>query len=58
MLFQKYVAQGQHQRMAGMQHGGKGRTRLVERADSFARETHPLVTPEHWCEFTAITAGD
>ena len=44
--------------MAGMKHGGKGGTGLVERADSFAGEADPLVTLEHGGEFAAVAAGD
>ena len=41
-----------------MEHGGEGRARLVEWADSFAGEANSLVSLEHWCEFAAVAAGD
>ena len=58
MLFQKHVANREHQRMAGMKHRRKRRAGLIERADSFARKADALITFEHRGEFTAVAAGD
>ena len=58
MLFQQHVADGEHERVAGMEHGGEGDARLVERADGFPGEADALVTLEHGSEFAAVAAGD
>ena len=43
VLFQQQVAHGEHERVAGMEHGGEGQARLVERADGFFGEADALV---------------
>ena len=58
MLFQEYVADRKHQRVTRMEHGGEGRARFVERADSFPGEADALVTLQHRCEFSTVAAGD
>ncbi len=58
VLFQQQVAHSEHEGVAGMEHGGEGKPRLVERADGFFREAHALVALQHGGEFAAVAPGD
>ena len=58
VLFQQHVADGEHERVAGMKHAGEGSAGLVQRADGFLGEADALVALEHGSEFAAVAAGD
>ena len=58
MLLQQDVADGEHERVAGVHHAGEGKARLVERADGFLGEADALVALEDRRELAAVAAGD
>ena len=58
VLFQKQVADGEHERMAGMMSIAREGPGLVERADGFLGEADALVAFEDRREFAAVAAGD
>ena len=58
VLLQHDVADGEHERVAGMDHLGEGDARPVERADGFLGETDALVAFQDGGEFAAVAPGD
>ena len=58
VLFQQQVADGEHERMTGMEHGSEGGAGFVERADSFFGKADALVAFKNRGEVAAVAAGD
>ena len=58
VLLQHDVADGEHERVTGMDHLGEGHARLVEWADGFLGETGALVALQDRGELAAVAPGD
>ena len=58
MLLQHEIADGEHERMTGVDHLGEGESGPVERADGFLGEADALVAFQDGGEFAAVAPGD
>jgi len=58
VLLEQQVAHGEHERVAGMQHGGERRARPVERSHRVLGEADALVTFQDRGQLAAVAPGD